>query len=102
MAQNETVFSNTEAFAAIYFFSYILIILAIIFGAYHFVGRIRLSYQSYVMLDALLEKLTLIQIGKQALQARYDYNSAVSHSMLHCYVSILYIQYNYKRDVDTV
>ena len=59
--------SNSEAFSGIYFYTYVLITAVIIAGAYHFVGKIRLSFQAYSLLQEMEEHLSIIEIAKQGL-----------------------------------
>ena len=68
----DEVYSESEEYGAIYFFAYALITVAIIFGAYHFVGRIRLSYHTYQMMDSIHDRLSVIEIAKQGFRRQSE------------------------------
>lgn len=65
-------FVNSEAFGAIYFYSYVLVSFVIIFGAYHFASKVRLFYDSYKLLESIEKRLGNITIAINALELKYD------------------------------
>ena len=71
-AQSEETFVDTNVFGGIYFYSYVLIFLVIVAGAYYFAGKVRLYYESYKALQDIEEELGIATLGIKALEIKYN------------------------------
>ena len=68
---NTVTFANSDAFAGIWVYSYVLITFVIVVGAYYFAGKVRLYYESYVFLQEIEQELGVITLGINALVMKH-------------------------------
>ena len=61
-----------DVYGAIYFYSYFLISLVIIFGAYHFSSKVQLYNKSYRILNEIESKLGKIRLAIKGLEKKTD------------------------------
>ena len=72
MMSSQSTFASTQAFATIYFYTYVLISLVIILGAYQIASKVKLYYESYKFLKELESKLGNVTIAINGLEKKYD------------------------------
>ena len=71
MAESNTVtFVDSEAFAGIFVYTYVLITFVIVIGAYYFAGKVRLYYESYICLQQIEKHLGRVTLGINALEIK--------------------------------
>ena len=68
---NTVIFTNSDAFAGIWVYSYVLITFVIVVGAYYFAGKVRLYYESYIFLQEIEQELGIITLGMNALEMKH-------------------------------
>ena len=68
-------FADTKIFGGIYFYTYVLITLVIMFGAYYFSGQVALYRQSYRMLRDIEFRLGKIRLAMKGLERKFDPNT---------------------------
>lgn len=66
------IFTNSQAFAGIYFYNYAVIIISILFGSVWFASKIKLFYQSYLLLTQIESHLARICLAIYGLKKKHE------------------------------
>ena len=68
----DLTFADTQLFSGIYFYTYVLICLVIIAGAYYFARKVRLYYETYKALEEIESHFGIVTLGINALEIKYN------------------------------